>query len=223
MAETLPAFGPAALTTVPASIVLPSKRHPRDTRSLARCAITSPAIRSMFFAFSALQKPEQGMRVEPALAGPAISARDDAFRRHPGKRRCRFGILEHNVSAFGNLRNMVGLKHRQAVIGGEDQIAALAKADIGIGAELVLEPAKEPERKLRQADVFRNGELLADRRHGERRRRCREGRVAFDQRDRAGKTFLAQIVGDRTADDGSTDDDNVVAQGFVLNQAGSRQ
>ena len=37
-----------------------------------------------------------------------------------------------------------------------------------------------------------------------------ELRVALDQRDRAGKPLLAQIVGDRAADDCSADDDDIV-------------
>ena len=39
-----------------------------------------------------------------------------------------------------------------------------------------------------------------------------EMRVALDQRDRAGKAFLAQIVGDRTADDCPADDDDVISR-----------
>ena len=153
------------------------------------------------------------MRVEPAFAAAAIGAGGNAFRRHPGKAaHQRVGVLEQDVGALGHLRRVVRLEDRQPLVGGKDEIAAFAKTDIGVRAELFLQPPKQLKRELRQADVFRDRELLADRGHGQRRRRGGEFRVALDQRDRTGKPFLAQIIGDRTADDGPADDDDVVTQ-----------
>ena len=84
------------------------------------------------------------MRVEPALAGAAEGAGGDAFRRQPGKALCqRVGILEQNVGALGDLRFVVGFQDRQPGLAGQDQIAALAKADIGVSAELFLQPPEQ--------------------------------------------------------------------------------
>jgi hypothetical protein len=152
------------------------------------------------------------MGVEPALAAAAVGAGGDPLGRQPGEAAGeRVGVLEHDVGAFGQLRLMVGLEDRQAALAGQDQIAALAKADVGIGTELLLEPPEQLQRELRQPDVLRDRELLPDGGAGQGGRRMSELRVALDQRNGAGKPFLAQVIGDGRSDDGSADDDDVVA------------
>lgn len=138
-----------------------------------------------------------------------------------GKRRVSCpGVLQHDVGALGDLRLVIGLQDRQPGLAGEDQIAAFAKTDIGIGAEGFLQPPEQFQRELRQADVLPDRELLAYRGAGQRRRRMGELRIALDQRDGAGKALFAQIIGDRGPDDGPADDDDVVAHFFRL--SGSR-
>ena len=133
-----------------------------------------------------------------------------------GKRCCRaVGVLEDDVGAEFLLDAVIGLENRQAAVAGEDEIAVFVKADIGVGAELLLQAAEQVQRELRQADVFRHRELLADRGAGQRGGRMGEMRVALDERDRAGKAVLAQIIGDRTADDCPADDDDIVSRHVV--------
>jgi hypothetical protein len=87
------------------------------------------------------EQRQQRVRVEPALAAAAIGAGGDAFGRQPGKApRERRGVLQHDVGAFADLDGVIGGEHRQAVVGGEDEIAVLAEADVGVGAELFFQP-----------------------------------------------------------------------------------
>ena len=180
--------------------------------------VTVAVMKSTFLVFSALRNSvssacasNQPSPVRPERAG------DDALVGQPGKPALqRRRILEHDVGAFGHLHRVVCLEDRQAVLAGKDQIAVLAKADIGVLAEFLLQPPEQAERELRQPDVFGDRELLADRGAGQRRRRMGELRIALDQRDRAGKPFLAQIIGDRAADDRAADDDDVVPRHVVL-------
>jgi len=51
--------------------------------------------------------------------------------------------LEQNICALGDLRLVVGFQDRQPGLAGQDQIAALAKADIGISAKGLLQPPKQ--------------------------------------------------------------------------------
>ncbi len=150
------------------------------------------------------------MRVEPALARATERTGCDPVHRQPGKAGLeRRGVFQHDVRAFGCLSDVVLPQDRNALRPGEDQIAVLAKTDIGIVAELLLQPPEQAERELRQADVFADRELLADGGAGQCRGRRRELRVALDQRDRSGEAFLAQAPGDRGADNGSADDEDV--------------
>lgn len=65
--------------------------------------------------------------------------------------------------AFGHLRGVIGLQHRQALVGGEDQVAVLAERDVRVGAELLLQPPEQRQGELRQPDVLGDRELLVDR------------------------------------------------------------
>jgi len=85
---------------------------------------------------------------------------------------------------------VIGPQHRQALLAGQDQIAALAEADVGIGSEFLLQPPEQAERELRQADVFGDGELLADRGGRQSGGRMGELRIALDQRDGSGNPSL---------------------------------
>src|SRR5690606_34729275 len=121
----------------------------------------------------------------------------------------RARILQQDVGALGLLNRMVVNEGGQAVLAGEDEVAVLAKAYVGVGAEMPLQLADEAEGEARQPDVLGDRELLPELGAGARGRGPREGGIALDQRDRAGKAFLAQEPGERRADNGPADDRNV--------------
>ena len=163
------------------------------------------------------------MRVERAFARQPERAGDDPLVGEPGKPALqRLRILDHDVGALGHLHRVVGPEDRQACLAGEDQVAGLAEGDVGVLAEFLFQPAEQAERECRQPDVFGDRELLADRGQRQRRRRMGELRILLDERDRAGKPFGAQIVGNGAADDRAADDDDVVTCHSMLSQENRR-
>lgn len=103
--DTFPAFGPAALMIVPASMAVPSPSVTPVTRDPVRpMARTSPAIRSIRFDFSALRSRPSNACASNQPAGSAIGAGGDAFRRDPGETaNQRVRTSSRDVRAFGHL------------------------------------------------------------------------------------------------------------------------
>ena len=194
----LAGHGPAALTTGPP----PAGRRCRDDRRHAASRLPLDAghrsgDKSMFFPRSALRN-----NISMAWASNQPSPRapertgGDPLGREPGKPPLeRAGVLQHDVGPSA-ICTVVCLEDRQAVFAGKDQVAAFAKADVGAFAEFLLQPPEQRQRELRKPYVFGNGKLLPYRGAGQCRRGMGELRVALDQRDRAGKSFLAQVIGD---------------------------
>ena len=155
------------------------------------------------------------MRVEPALAAAAERTEPQIGCLQPaeivGK---RFPVHQHDVGAFRLLHLVVGEQRVLAGLAREQEIAALAKADVGVGAETGLEVAEERDPERAHADVFRRGKLLADRGGRQGRGGVRIGRVALDHGDRAVKAeIVGEEIGRRGADRSPTHDDHVETLG----------
>ncbi len=120
-------------------------------------------------------------------------------------------IHQHDIGAFRALDDVVRRQRFRTRLACEQQIAALAKRDIGIRAEPLLEFAEERHAERAHADVLRRGELLADRGRREGRGRPRIGRVALDHGDRAGKAeVVGEEIGDRGSDRRAADNHHVI-------------
>jgi hypothetical protein len=83
------------------------------------------------------------MGVEPALAGAAERAEPQIRRLQPaeivGE---RFPVHQHDVGALGLLHLVVGEQRLLAGLAREQQVAALAETDVGLGAEAVFRSRK---------------------------------------------------------------------------------
>jgi hypothetical protein len=76
-------------------------------------------------------------------------------------------------------RHVLG-QHRSRFRRGRDQVALLTKAYIRAAPELRLEPAEQRQGELRQGDVLRDGELLAQSPGRPRRAGLGVARIALD-------------------------------------------
>ena len=136
-AATSPACGPAALTSVPQAMrspfasVTPVTRCPRS-----QCRDFAVDVSRALGARRLAQQREQRVRIEPAFAGAAECAEREVGWIQPWKlRHDRVRIEQHDVGAFGRLHAMVRAQHRRAAVARHEEIAALAKGDIGLRAE----------------------------------------------------------------------------------------
>ena len=192
------------------------QRHAGDARAVARDAddLAMEIVRALL-ARGAAQQAEQRMGVEPALAGAAEGAEPQVRGAQPaevvGERRL---VHQHDVGALGLLHVVVRKQRLLAGLAREQQVAALAEADIGLRTEAFLQGAEERDPELAHADVLRGGELLADRGGRECGRGVRIGRVALDHRDRAREAeVMGEEIGGGGADGGPADDHHVEALG----------
>jgi hypothetical protein len=151
--------------------------------TLDTCKLVTDEFDALFLERPAEER-QQCMGVKPAFAGSTIGTGRYAVTREPGEPPHQgIRVFQNNVGAFVDLHRVICAQDRHAVLPGKDQVALFTKTDIGIRAEALFQIPKEVEREARQADVFRDGKLLADRSRGERRCRVGELRVTFDDGD----------------------------------------
>src|SRR4029079_2174036 len=120
-------------------------------------------------------------------------------------------IEQHIVGAVRHLNSVVLFEDRLAVLGGEDQIALLAEAHIGVRSEFLLEMAQNVEPEFRQADILRRRELLADTAATAGGAAIGIAGVALDQRDRTLEALFLEEIGGTASDDAAADDHNIIS------------
>jgi hypothetical protein len=124
---------------------------------------------------------------------------------------------DRGVNAAGALDLVVLEDGRHALLGGEEQVAGLAEGQVGRLAahfDVGVEVGEEAGGELREGDVDRVGELVADTGLREGRRGAFIGGVGLDDEHGAVVVgVLGQPVRHGTAVDGAADDDSVIVAG----------
>src|SRR5690606_23018515 len=99
--------------------------------------------------------------IDPTLTRGAEAATRHALSRKPGKSLAqRFRVEQVNIGAVRALRLDIRPENVDPVSRGEDQIALLSKADIGIGPESIFQTPEKVDHDLRHQNVLRRRELL---------------------------------------------------------------
>ena len=213
ISATSPAWGPAALTSVPQAMRSPEASPTDAMRSPCRSIDADGAgdVDSAGRPRRLAKEVEERMGVEPAFAGAAEGAGGDAGQRQPGEALCEVrGSEQRDVGALRPLHVPVPSQDLLPGGAGEEQVPAFAKADIGPGAEAILEAAEDFDPELAHADVLGRRELLADRGRREGGRRSRIRGITLDDGNAPGMAELGfEEVGDRGADGRAADDDDV--------------
>src|SRR5262249_25428610 len=108
-----------------------STRSPTSMPVTRSCSSTTPC------ALAAWRKSEARLGgVEPALPRGAEGAGGHALDRQPGEpARQLDGIKERYVGAMDLLKRDILRQQRAAVLAGQDEIALLAEAHVGLGSE----------------------------------------------------------------------------------------
>jgi len=104
-----------------------------------------------------------------------------------------------------------GLEAVRHPVVNEKQVAALAEVRVGHMARHAQGPVErgvEAGAVLRQLDVDRRAELLADAAHGQERRGAHIGRVPLDHHDPASMSIPPQMIGNARAHDTAAHDDD---------------
>ena len=156
-AATSPACGPAALTSVPHAMRRPSASVTPVTRAPSRAMRGDLAVNvgRALLPCRAAQQSQQRVRIEPAFAAAAERAEPEIGCLQPaeivGE---RFPVHQHDVGAFGLLRLVVRQQRVLAGLAREQQIAALAKADVGLARRSAPSGRGRTRRRTRSCGCF---------------------------------------------------------------------
>ncbi len=209
-----PAHAPAAFTTTPAAMVVPSSSVTPVTRLPSSVSdVTVPSRYSTPAASARTMKAAQHLsRVRVSILRPE-HAEDDVVQPRVRHQLANLVRRQHSHAGSRAPFELVAPHQRRRRCGvGQEQVTALAEPRPRSRpgrAHAPVERLPEPDAVLHHLHGDRGAELLADAAHRQERRGAEVAAIALDDHDAAGEPVLAQMPRDARADDAAADDDDV--------------